>query len=122
MTSRVPVRKPRSAPKPVRTIEVRRVVPTVRGDARARPCQWEVMIPLQFCRRPEAVTYARQMAEAANRLNPKVRTIVREVQDRTVRLEAALRLFGKHAKRCRFNPFLETRLSGCTCETFAALR
>ena len=72
-----PVTMARRIRKPVRTIEVRSVFPRDRGDQRAKPCQWEVMIPLQFCGKGEALRYARQMARAGNQLNPKVRTIVR---------------------------------------------
>ena len=72
-----PVTMARRSRKPVRTIEVRHVEPDTRGDQRAQPCQWEVMIPLQFCTKREAIRYARQMARAGNQLNPKVRTIVR---------------------------------------------
>ncbi|MGH9896605.1 MAG: hypothetical protein ACREA0_32325 [bacterium] len=60
--------------KPFRTIEVRQVSPDERGDQRAQPCQWEVMIPLQFCKRTDAIVYAQQMTLAGNQLNPKVRT------------------------------------------------
>lgn len=58
-------------PLPTRTIEVRRV-PSL--HPKACPDQWEVMIPVLFCSRSDAVAYAEQMVVAGNRMAPQIRT------------------------------------------------
>ena len=58
---------------PVRTIEVRRVRS---AHPKACPDQWDVLIPLRFCHRKDALRYARHMAAAGNRMNPQLRTVV----------------------------------------------
>jgi hypothetical protein len=61
--------------KPVRTIEIRRVPSYHPGTCRK---QYLVLIPLVFCARKDALTYARGLARSGNALSPQIRTVVRD--------------------------------------------